>query len=183
MDRSGSLDSSDLVDALKFIYNVTEWLTIGDNDTLVSLVTYSDNIREEFNLGNHTNRTELLNAINDLSGMQTGGGTYTFDALEYVLTSSFNSSSGGRDDAKKAVVVITDGASSNLIETISMAERVRTERNAEIYSIGIGPDLDKDELNSIASDPDSYYALSVEDFVYLCNLVPAIVPKLGNGNY
>jgi hypothetical protein len=78
------LDSSDLVDALEFIYNVTEWLTIGDNDTLVSLVTYSDNIREEFNLGNHTNRTELLNAINDLSGMQSGGGTYTFDALEYV---------------------------------------------------------------------------------------------------
>jgi len=50
--------------------------------------------------------------------MQTDGGTYTFDALEYVLTSSFNSSSGGRDDTKKAVVVITDGASSNLIETI-----------------------------------------------------------------
>ncbi|CAC5408980.1 unnamed protein product [Mytilus coruscus] len=178
LDRSGSLDASDVTDAIEFIYNVTEWLTIGDNNTLISLVTFSDNVTEEFSLGNFRNKTDLLSAIESLSNMTSYGGTFTFDALEFVLTSSFNESSGGRSGAERAVVVLTDGASLNYIQTVTMADRIRSELDAEIFSIGIGSTQDSDELNDIANDPDSYYALSVQDYVYLCNLVPTLVIRL-----
>ncbi|CAG2242934.1 unnamed protein product [Mytilus edulis] len=178
LDRSGSLDASDVTDAIEFIYNVTTWLTIGDNNTLISLVTFSDDVTEEFNLGNFPNKTDLLSAIESLSNMTSYGGTYTFDALEFVLTSSFNESSGGRSGAERAIVVLTDGASLNYLQTVTMADRTRSELGAEIFSIGIGSTQDVDELNAIASDPDSYYALSAQDFVYLCNLVPTLVIRL-----
>lgn len=179
LDRSGSLDASDVTDAIEFIYNVTTWLTIGDNNTLISLVTFSDDVTEEFNLGNFPNKTDLLSAIESLSNMTSYGGTFTFDALEFVLTSSFNESSGGRSGAERAIVVLTDGASLNYLQTVTMADRTRSELGAEIFSIGIGSTQDVDELNAIASDPDSYYALSAQDFVYLCNLVPTLVIRLG----
>ncbi|XP_052078403.1 collagen alpha-1(XII) chain-like [Mytilus californianus] len=178
LDRSGSLDASDVTDAIEFIYNVTVWLTIGDNNALISLVTFSDNVTEEFNLGNFPNKTDLLSAIESLSNMTSYGGTFTFDALEFVLTTSFNESSGGRSGAERAVVVLTDGASLNYIQTVTMADRTRSELGAEIFSIGIGSTQDSDELNDIANDPDSYYALSVQDYVYLCNLVPTLVIRL-----
>lgn len=173
------MDASDVTDAIEFIYNVTTWLTIGDNNTLISLVTFSDDVTEEFNLGNFPNKTDLLSAIESLSNMTSYGGTYTFDALEFVLTSSFNESSGGRSGAERAIVVLTDGASLNYLQTVTMADRTRSELGAEIFSIGIGSTQDVDELNAIASDPDSYYALSAQDFVYLCNLVPTLVIRLG----
>ncbi|XP_071126447.1 collagen alpha-1(XII) chain-like [Mytilus edulis] len=178
LDRSGSLDASDVTDAIEFIYNVTTWLTIGDNNTLISLLTFSDDVTEEFNLGNFPNKTDLLSAIESLSNMTSYGGTFTFKALEFVLTSSFNESIGGRSGAERAVVVLTDGASLNYLQTVTMADLTRSELGAEIFSIGIGSTQDVDELNAIASDPDSYYALSAQDFVYLCNLVPTLVIRL-----
>lgn len=178
LDRSGSLDSSNIADAIEFVYNVTEWLSIGQNDIMLSLVSYSSDVREEFPLGMFVNKTELLSAISYLN-MTSGGGTYTFDALKFVLTSSFNESVGGRSTAAKAVVVITDGASSNPLETANAASELKVELNADVFSIGVGNEKDQQELNDIASDPDSYFAMSIEDYVYLCNLVPSLVFKLG----
>ena len=51
----------------------------------------------------------------------------------------------------------------------------------EVFTVGIGSELltYPADLENIANDPDSYYLHYMEDFLYLCNLVPTIVPKLG----
>lgn len=111
----------------------------------------------------------------------TGGGTYTFDALNHVRTNILTSSGGARSGVPKAVVVLTDGLSANSILTKTRAQELHAD-NVEVYAIGIGNAAvtTNTELSDIASDPDSYYLHTVDMFQYLCALVPELVPKLDN---
>lgn len=44
-----------------------------------------------------------------------------------------------------------------------------------VFSIGVGPNVEEDELNEIASDPDSSHAFLLDDFD---ELFSAITPQL-----
>jgi uncharacterized protein YegL len=181
IDTSDSVDGSDLIEAIDFIYNVTKWLTIGSQDIQVAVVTYASDVTEQFDLDDYTTNTTLLDAIQNLkSRLKTGGGTYTFDALTYVKTTSFIAMRGARNNSMKAVLVMTDGQSTNYPLTVSTADSLRSDLNAEVFAIGIGKDSKRNmEIQGIANDPDSYYVYYVDSFDYLCSVVPSLVPKLG----
>lgn len=181
IDTSDSVDGSDLIEAIDFIYNVTKWLTIGSQDIQVAVVTYASDVTEQFDLDDYVTNVTLLDAIERLkSKLRTGGGTYTFDALTYVKTTSFISMRGARNNSMKAVLVMTDGQSTNYPLTVSTADALRSDLNAEVFAIGIGKDSKRNmEIQGIANDPDSYYVYYVDSFDYLCSLVPSLVPKLG----
>ncbi|XP_062614032.1 collagen alpha-1(XIV) chain-like isoform X2 [Saccostrea cucullata] len=180
MDKSGSVKETDFDESVDFVYNVTEYLAIGSSDMQVSIVVFSSSYTEEFDLNDHTTKSDLLNAIKNLRGTSTTGRTYTYDAIDYVREYSFTSAKGGRTGANRTVVILTDGLSNNGTRTITAAENLRTEVGAEVFAIGIGSTVSKsnEELKGIANDPDSYYVHYIDTFVYLCNLVPALVPKL-----
>ncbi|XP_062568238.1 uncharacterized protein LOC134230425 [Saccostrea cucullata] len=180
MDKSGSVKETDFDESVDFVYNVTEYLAIGSSDMQVSIVVFSSSYTEEFDLNDHTTKSDLLNAIKNLRGTRTTGRTYTYDAIDYVREYSFTSAKGGRTGANRTVVILTDGLSNNGTRTITAADNLRTEVGAEVFAIGIGSTVSKsnEELKGIANDPDSYYVHYIDTFVYLCNLVPALVPKL-----
>ncbi|XP_061188203.1 collagen alpha-1(XIV) chain-like [Saccostrea echinata] len=179
MDKSGSVKETDFDESVDFVYNVTEYLAIGSSDMQVSIVVFSSSYTEEFDLNDHTAKSDLLNAIKNLRGTRTTGRTYTYDAIDYVREYSFTSAKGGRSGANRTVVILTDGLSNNGSRTITAADNLRTE-GAEVFAIGIGSTVSRsnEELRGIANDPDSYYVHYIDTFVYLCNLVPALVPKL-----
>ena len=182
IDTSDSVDSSDLQDAIDFIYNVTKWLKIGPQDIQIAVVTYASDVKEQFDLNDYVTNTTLLQAIESLkSTLKTGGGTYTFDALTYVKTTSFLSMRGSRNNSNKAVLVMTDGQSTNYPLTVKTANDLRTDLNAEVFAIGVGTDSKRNaEIQGIANDPDSYFVYYVDSFDYLCSVIPSLVPKLGN---
>lgn len=109
------------------------------------------------------------------------GGTNTAEALEFVGSNSFQAVNGGRRDANRTVVLLTDGESANPTNTVHQAELLKASKNVQIFALGIGTAVSggNNEIRGIASDPDSYFVQNVDSFLYLCNLVPAMVPKLG----
>ncbi|XP_063416339.1 von Willebrand factor A domain-containing protein 2-like [Mytilus trossulus] len=178
IDRSGSVTGSNFNEAVNFIYMVTEYLTIGNDAFMVSIVTYSGSNRLEFALNTYSTNTSLLAAINGLSGTVTTGNTHTGEALQYVQSDILQISNGARTGVDKVVVVLTDGASNGAIDPGAAADSLRSD-GVEVFAVGIGTSH-LIELQDIANDPASYHVMYVSEFIYLCGLIPALVPKLGN---
>lgn len=181
IDKSSSLSQEDFNDAIDFLYNVTNLVPVGTRDTQFSVVTYSSDVTERFDLNDHTTSTSLQDAIDGLKSITTSGSTYTFDALSYVRTSSFDSSKGSRAHAEKTVIVLTDGQSVDYIKTATQAQLLKDELSAKVFTIGIGSAISSTnpELLNISSDPNSYYNHHVTSYHSLCSLVPTLVPKIG----
>ncbi|XP_051795476.1 lysyl oxidase homolog 2-like [Acanthochromis polyacanthus] len=123
-------------------------------------------------LNTHQTKESLLRAVDSLR--QRGGGTKTGRALKHILRSSFKYDMGMRRDARKIVVVFTDGTSSDRVK--EPAEHLR-DTGIEVYAIGIGG-ASKLQLVNMATDRAHLYFLKdfsslrriVNDFsISLCN--------------
>ena len=130
---------------------VTEYLTIGNDGIMVSMVTYSDSNRLEFALNTYSTNTSLLEAINSLSGTITTGGTNTGEALQYVQSDVLQTTNGARTGVDKVVVVLTDGASNGTIDPGTAADSLASD-GVEDFAIGIRTSH-LNELQDIANDP------------------------------
>ena len=181
VDKSSSLSQNDFTQAVDFIYNVTKYIAVGPTTTQFSVVTFSSDITERFDLNDYSTNATLLNAITDLKSITPSGSTYTYDALTFARTSSFDSSKGSRSNADKVVIVMTDGQSVNMQKTSTEAQLLKSNLNAKVFSIGIGSAVSSSnpELLDMSSDPNSYYAHHVTSYLTLCSLVPSVVPKIG----
>ena len=180
VDTSGSISTTQFSEVVGFLYNLTSYLTIGPSAFQVSVVTFNSTVTEEFALNENADLPSLLTSIGDLDRIVPDGGTFTFDALNYVESNSFDVSKGGRSTADHVVVVVTDGQSPNLLQTTAAADALRTQ-GIEVIAVGIGDtsSLSEAELNAIANDPDSENVFYISDFIYICNLIPALLEKLG----
>lgn len=182
VDVSSSVTASEHELVKTFIYNVTTYLTIGSSDVKMAIVTFDVETNAEFELDDYDAKDELLSAIDAIPEKSNPvSGRKTMDALTYTKT-LFLSFKGGRNNAEKTVIVIVDGTSTDTSETISKANELRTNYGAEVFAIGIGPNLTSTniELIGIANDPDSYYLEYIGGFVNLCGIIPSIVPKIDN---
>ena len=75
-------------------------------------------------------------------------------------------------------MVVTDGKSNKPDEAKVAAEEARAN-GIIIFSVGVGDDISRAELNEIASDPDSSHVLTVKDFTKL-NAIKAAFQVRGN---
>ncbi|RVE59543.1 hypothetical protein OJAV_G00189780 [Oryzias javanicus] len=95
------------------------------------------------------------------------GRTFTGAAINSLLTDLFTPSGGSRPDAKKILIVITDGKSSDpevLKEALAKAEK----KNITRFAVGVGADFEKEgaqeELKNIASPPPENHMFQVGGF-------------------
>ncbi|XP_051802456.1 lysyl oxidase homolog 3-like [Acanthochromis polyacanthus] len=114
-------------------------------------------------LNTHHTKESLLEAVYRLK--QIGGDTYIGKALEHILRYSFKYDKGMRPDAKKIVVVVTDGDSIDDVE--EPAEHLR-DTGIEVYAIGIQDALEL-QLLMMTADVDHMYI--AEDFSSLLQIV------------
>lgn len=180
IDISGSLSQSDLNYSVEFLHDITEYLTIGSSDIQISIVTFSSVSTILYDFNNLTTLSDVLTSLLNLKSLTTSGGTKTYLALNDSYDLLTSPSSGMRTDINKTVVVLTDGRSDNLLYTRAAAENLH-QNGMEVFSVGVGTEVsyDKTELNVIASDPDSYYQHDIDNFTYLCNMIPTLAVKLG----
>lgn len=180
IDTSGSLSQTNLNYSIDFLYDVTEFLTIGSSDIKISIVTFSNVSIVQHDFNSLSDKDAVLTALESLKSITTAGGTKTYEALNDANTLFTSASSGRRTGVNQTVVVLTDGKSDNLLNTRSAAETLHMQ-GIEVFSVGVGSEVvdDKTELYAIASDPDSYYQHDIENFIHLCNVVPTLALKLG----
>lgn len=180
IDTSGSLNQTDLEYSLDFLYDVTNFLTIGSSDIKISIVTFSNVSIVQHDFNSLSDKDAVLAALVNLKSIKTAGGTKTYEALNDSNSLFTSASSGRRTGVNQTVVVLTDGKSDNLLSTRAAADTLQFQ-GIEVFAVGVGSEVvdDKTELYAIASDPDSYYQHDIENFIHLCNVVPTLALKLG----
>lgn len=182
LDKSSSLTITDFDDSLHFTHDIIQSLEIGTSDVLASLVTFSTEQTEVFDLKDYTEKSEMLQAVDNLLGTNTSGDGDVTGSLQFVWDNTFQTS--GRTSPDRAVILVTSSLSNDTAESIAFADRIRTNFNADIFTIGVGPTVytQNAELRGVANDPDANFTVFVESFSDLWCAVPDIVAKLGNPN-
>jgi hypothetical protein len=118
----------------------------------MSVQSFADSPRIEFDLDDYLSRWDLINAI---SFPLISGTTNTAAALDQLRQIGFLTENGGRPDARNVVVLITDGHSNNRTNTWDSSVALRNEE-VTIVTLGFGitSQYDIKEMNGLTSDPD-----------------------------
>ena len=134
-----------------YLKAVVDNLPVSRDDLHVGLVKYSDDHELVFHLQQYYRTDEIGAHIERLSHM--GGNTNTETALESVHTYITVPEYGARPDARKIVVLLTDGMSNvNQYRTIPKALEMK-QNGIKIFVVSMETDVDEAELASVASDP------------------------------
>ncbi|XP_053557240.1 integrin alpha-2 [Bombina bombina] len=157
-----------------FLVKFVQGLDIGPTKTQVSLIQYGNNPRLLFNLNRYTNKEDMVKAI-DETNQYGGDQTNTFKAIDFTRQFAFSSANGGRSNANKVMVVITDGESH---DNSRLSEVIGNCNKDNILRFGIAVlgyynrhNIDSrkliNEIKSIASTPTENYFFNVSDEVAL----------------
>ncbi|KAK3604335.1 hypothetical protein CHS0354_038673 [Potamilus streckersoni] len=154
VDGSDSISTEEF-DTLKLsIRNLTEAMTLSDDEVKLGLVLYSSNVSNTVPLS--ADKANLKEKILALPHPRDGTRT---DLGIAMMTEMF--SSQGRSSAQRFGIVITDGISMNRTETTLQANRAK-KKGINMFAIGVTNFVDNIELESIASS--SAQVLSVDGF-------------------
>ncbi|XP_034070582.1 integrin alpha-X-like [Gymnodraco acuticeps] len=153
LDGSGSVPNQDFQLMKRFVKNVVDSLL--PLDTRFSISQFSTYPKVHYYFNNFISGTQLWQSKVD-NIRQLSGSTYTAKAIKFVVNEVFTRTRGSRPNAKKVLIVITDGESNdraNLKSSADLAER----NNIVRFAIGVGSAFDtsaaKRELDTISSSP------------------------------
>ncbi|XP_064173137.1 vitrin-like isoform X1 [Anguilla rostrata] len=169
IDGSSSVGTGNFRTVLQFVANVTREFEISDTDTRVGAVQYTYEQRLEFAMGQHDAKPALLDAVRAIE--YWSGGTSTGAAIAYASQKLFAQS---KPNKRKIMIVITDGRSYDDVRAPALA----LHRSGVIaYSVGIAWAA-QEELEYIATDPDTDHSFFVEEFDDLHTFVPKIIHNI-----
>jgi len=149
LDVSGSLEEVyDVV--IQFAKQAISGLPVGASQTRVSVITFSDTASLVFDFNAFTTPATIRNA---LAFSKAAGATNTQDAIRMSTQEAFTQPKGDRNGVKNILVVVTDGRSTvQPGNTLPQADNAR-KQGVEIFSVGIGPEVNPAEIDGMASEP------------------------------
>lgn len=165
LDCSSSIWIVDYQKQLQFVVSLVRRFDISPNATRVGLGVFSNDFRPVISLGQYNNRQELEQAI--LKAPYLTGNSYTERGLRGLRLQGFQDA---RPNVTKVGVVVTDGRSQNRVATVQEARQAK-EAQISIFTIGVGRDVDENELAAIASEPTGKFRHLVASFDILATLV------------
>lgn len=151
-----------------FLENLVTAFNVGSEKTRVGLAQYSGDPRIEWHLNAFSTKDEVIEAVRNLP--YKGGNTLTGLALNYIFENSFKSEAGSRTGVPKIGILITDGKSQD--DIIPPSRNLR-ESGVELFAIGV-KNADVNELQEIASEPDSTHVYNVAEFDLMHTVVESL---------
>lgn len=173
LDSSSSIWSVDFDKQLKFVSDVIGSFEIGPDKVRVGVASFSYRYRQEIPLGVYHDKEYLQAAVVHIR--QSLGGTYTYDALDGVRTQGL-SPGLVRPNVARVAIVMTDGESYYPDKTAEAAKKLKDD-GVVVFAVGIGDQVNKEELKSIASEPVENYMFEVGSY----ELLDEIKEKLAIG--
>lgn len=171
LDGSGSISQDDWERAQQFSDKVLSKLKFNtdnpDQGPRFGVVQFSSSTRVEATLS--TNAQELEKAIDSMAQMKSG--TNTGAGLNAAQT-LFNNK--GREQAPHILFVVTDGEHNQGQDPGVVAKQMRDKYNTEIFAIGVGSDINKNELDSMASEPKDNHVFTVADWNALDSILDTL---------
>ncbi|KAK3780684.1 hypothetical protein RRG08_015474 [Elysia crispata] len=162
IDSSGSVGQDNFQLLLTFVSNFVSDLKVGTNNIRIGVAKFNSRPFNEFHLNKYNNKRELIDAIKNIK-YSSRGGTNTASAIKYMGKTMFMTANGNRPGIPNIAIVITDGNSNRPEETKAAADRAKA-KGIIIFSVGVGDDVSRSELNGIASDPNNRHVITVKDF-------------------
>jgi len=173
LDTSGSV-AQDFMQELNFTSSLVKEFPVSPTETQFGVITFASDAVTEFELNRFAVKIDVQNAINQITFR--GGGTDIGRALDLARTQSFPLARGGA--IPKIAILITDGVS--VAGAVTAADRLKGT-GVKIYSIGVGNNVNIQELNGIASDPDTDYVYRVDNFDSITAIKGALVKEVCEG--
>lgn len=164
MDSSGSISGMDFDRQKAFVSGMVNLFDIDSGKIRVGIVSYSNWAFLEFNLNTFGNKSDIIAAVNKVTHFK--GDTNTGSAIEYMRDLMFQEHNGARRDVPHIAIILSDGRSNDPLYAMTEAKTAR-RMGITMFAIGVGDDVARYELTSIASDPDSEYVFQVGDYVAL----------------
>uniref|UniRef100_K1QY13 Uncharacterized protein n=1 Tax=Magallana gigas TaxID=29159 RepID=K1QY13_MAGGI len=110
------MSATDLSNAVDFIYYITERLTIGPSNTLVTAVTYSKTPTQHFNLTAYSSKEAVLSALATMkSANRSFEESNSNEVLDFFRTTGFRDSR--TTSSKLVVLIMVKGPTSRTLTT------------------------------------------------------------------
>ncbi|XP_041351171.1 collagen alpha-4(VI) chain-like [Gigantopelta aegis] len=170
LDSSGSEGKPNFNKQLEFVKNIVKKFNIGPDAVQIGAATFSTTVKNAFWLNQYKTKSQILAVISNMS--YDAGNTETNLALAFARTQSFTPAHGARKDATQILVIMTDGQSSEKAKTIAEAHNMHATK-VRVISIGVGKNIDANELNTIATDKN--HAFTVANFTALQTIENEVV--------
>ncbi|XP_064593512.1 integrin alpha-X-like [Zonotrichia leucophrys gambelii] len=178
MDGSGSIARDDFGRMKTFIGAVMR--RFRGADAQFSLTQFSHEVEDHFDFTEFRKVPDPWRLLDNVQ--QLRGATYTATGIRHVLRQMFGPGRGARPDARRILIVVTDGEklgdSLDYPEVIKEADAMRVTR----YAIGVGesfrrPELHR-ELQVIASSPAQDHLFRVDNFSALAGIQSQLQEKI-----
>jgi hypothetical protein len=172
LDGSGSIHEDNFKTYLEFASEMSGRYNIGSNQVQVGLMVYSNGIRDQFRLNDHTSVQDIQNAIQGIE--YPGGFTYTGKAITQARTVGFSEDFGSRPRSTGTIhimIVVTEGRS---YDDIITPTREAIMKGIEVLFVGVGNKTNNNELLAAAGTSSAHFAY---DFESLQQLVTPLYKK------
>uniref|UniRef100_A0A671KQA9 Si:ch211-62a1.3 n=1 Tax=Sinocyclocheilus anshuiensis TaxID=1608454 RepID=A0A671KQA9_9TELE len=151
LDGSESVSAKDFENMKDIMELVIDKFAIGPDKERVAVVQYGTDPNEELSLNKFDDKAVLLQKIRNIK--QMNGKTYTGKALTEVLQSFFDISKGGRSNALKFLIVLTDGESR---DDVAEPAKVLRDNSININAIGMRH-ANRSQILAIAGSHDGVF--------------------------
>ncbi|XP_027551856.1 collagen alpha-1(XXI) chain isoform X2 [Neopelma chrysocephalum] len=170
LDGSYSVGPENFEIIKSWLVNITRNFDIGPKFIQVGVVQYSDYPVLEIPLGTHESTENLIREMESIHYL--GGNTRTGRAIQFAFDHLFAKSSRF---LTKIAVVLTDGKSQDEVKDAAAEAR---KNKITLFAIGVGSEIEEDELKAIANKPSSTYVFYVEDYIAISRIKEVIKQKL-----
>lgn len=167
LDGSGSISSSEFRQMKTFANDLVNSFTIGPADARIGIVQFSWKTQLEIALSD--DQAALADTINNLR--QFRGGTDIQDGLEEGRTELARN---GRSGTPQVIILLTDGYHNRDGNPQTEAQLAKNA-GVTVFTIAVGNSVNRNQINGIASDPDSRYVFSVSNFAGLQIILQPLV--------
>lgn len=151
VDSSGSISNKDYNKMKYFMFSIAKALNISENGAHAGVVVYSKYAEVAIKFSDFKDVSGFQKAVYKLPHMNSL--TRIDLGLKIAYSQLFSSLYGGaRRDVKKLAVILTDGKQSStdgVKESVAEAAKPLINSGIKTLSIGIGADVDKDELRAM----------------------------------
>lgn len=176
LDSSGSLREQ-YPQIKSFIKRFASSLDISRDGVRVGVVTFSFYATLSIKFNDFTDVAIFREAVEEIPLI---GSTTRIDrALKVVNEDLFNESNGARKDVTKMLILLTDGSQTKGSDAVDPGKiaKVLRQRDIHIVSVGIGDEVDVDELTHITGDEDRVYTVADFDELITGRFIRKIVSK------
>ena len=157
---------------LDFVKSVYQGLTISPDDTRIGLLVYSVGVKIQFNYKKFTDTVGLDKAVGAVAFLG-GGGNNVGKALRAARRRLIKKSS--RRKTPQILVVFVAGKSTDKVKKIAR----RLKKKVTIIPIGVGGDVDKRLVRTLASSADA--SIAGVDYPQLSSSRQDVVDMINKG--